>query len=417
MTTPPPLTDEAATSTIANVGAHFDAASVLLNLIAAGYQPAVLIGDWFGADAIIAPHIETSAALPDQLFPTNLSPVDSRWFFGVRPYSGVSFGGFSDSVLTLRDGSWHATNIPASTLQIAFRDETQPQEIDITWDDGNHNAHSYGVESCKESIRAGDVYQACISTRFYGSATTSHPVLHASAHWFAAKVRAHSPARAAFIPGNTSQGLPTVASLSPEEFLIRDGSTVTETPIKGTLPASSHPEELLASEKDVAENIMIVDLVRHDLGRIATTGGVHVTDLLSVRRAPGVWHLFSTVAATIPESLPHAAVIEACFPPASVTGTPKIRAAELIDDWEPVPRGVHCGCIGAAVGNALELNVAIRTAEFFEDDSRTEPDGQSSCPDGTNRIRVELGVGGGITIDSDTEAEWQEIKAKAAPLL
>ncbi|MEJ6019932.1 aminodeoxychorismate synthase component I [Corynebacterium sp. H113] len=396
-----------------------DAASVILNLVAAGYRPAALIGDWFGYEAVIAPDISVRTMDPVDLFPTaenaptsvaeltcepggRGTPHNSPWFFGVRPYSGPAFGGISRSVLVLNDGSWHAINVPADVQRHAFSGAREATAPTIAWDNGNESAHTRGVTACKEAIRAGEVYQACISTRFYGELTTDASLV-ASAHWFATKVREFSPARAAFIPGCPSQSVPTVASLSPEEFLIRNGGTVTETPIKGTLPITADPAELLASDKDVAENIMIVDLVRHDLGQIARTGGVRVTDLLSVRPAPGVWHLFSTVEADIPEALPHADVIEACFPPASVTGTPKLRAQELLATWEPVARGVHCGCIGASTGAQLELSVAIRTAEFYDDPA-------------TNIVRVEAGIGGGITIDSQPAQEWAEIQSKVAPL-
>ena len=122
---------------------------------------------------------------------------------------------------------------------------------------------------------------------------------------------------------------------------------------------------LRASVKDVAENIMIVDLVRNDLGRVARTGSVTVPELLAVRPAPGVWHLVSTVSATVAADLPMASVLDATFPPASVTGTPKARARELLTGWEPHRRGVYCGTVGLASPIAgCELNVAIRTVEF-----------------------------------------------------
>ena len=165
-------------------------------------------------------------------------------------------------------------------------------------------------------------------------------------------------------------------------------------------PADADPAALRASVKDVAENIMIVDLVRNDLGRIAFTGSVTVPELLAVRPAPGVWHLVSTVSARVPVGLPTASVLDAMFPPASVTGTPKARARELLTGWEPYRRGVYCGTVGLASSIAgLELNVAIRTVEF--------------AADGT----AVLGVGGGITADSDPAREWDECLHKAAPII
>ena len=188
-----------------------------------------------------------------------------------------------------------------------------------------------------------------------------------------------------------------VASLSPEVFLGRHGDTVVSHPIKGTLPLHADPALLRQSVKDVAENIMIVDLVRNDLGRVAVTGSVGVPELLAVRPAPGVWHLVSTVSALLPAELTMHELLAATFPPASVTGTPKGRARELLSQWEPRRRGVYCGTVGLASPWAgTELNVAIRTVEF----------------DSTGGAL--LGVGGGITADSDPDAEWQECLDKAA---
>src|SRR5262249_43161059 len=191
-----------------------------------------------------------------------------------------------------------------------------------------------------------------------------------------------------------------VASLSPELFLKRCGETVTSSPIKGTLPLDADPSALRASVKDVAENIMIVDLVRNDLGRVAVTGTVTVPELLVVRPAPGVWHLVSTVSARVPVKLPTSALLDATFPPASGTRTPKLRARQLIAQWEQQRRGIFCGTIGLASPAAgCELNVAIRTVEF----------------DTANN--AVLGVGGGITADSDPDAEWQECLHKATPII
>jgi para-aminobenzoate synthetase component 1 len=145
---------------------------------------------------------------------------------------------------------------------------------------------------------------------------------------------------------------------------------------------------------------MIVDLVRNDLSRVAVTGSVTVPELLVVRPAPGVWHLVSTVSARVPVDVPMAALLDAAFPPASVTGTPKGRARQLLRGWEPYRRGVYCGTVGLASPVAgCELNVAIRTVEFGVDGSAI------------------LGVGGGITADSDPDREWDECLHKAAPIV
>ena len=214
--------------------------------------------------------------------------------------------------------------------------------------------------------------------------------------FFVDAVQRTSPARAAYLAGDWG----AVASLSPELFLRRRGETVTSSPIKGTLPRHADPAALRASVKDVAETIMIVDLVRNDLGRVALTGTVTVPELLVVRPAPGVWHLVSTVSARVPVDVTMEAVLDATFPPASVTGTPKMRARELLRSWEPHRRGVYCGTVGLASPVAgCEINVAIRTVEFDASGNAV------------------LGVGGGITADSDPDHEWDECLHKAAPFI
>ena len=260
----------------------------------------------------------------------------------------------------------------------------------INWDAADRQTHRDGVLACLDAIGAGEVYQACVCTQFTG------PVAGAPLDFFIDGVARTSPARAAYVAGAWG----AVASLSPELFLQRRGAVVTSSPIKGTLPLDAWPSALRASPKEVAENIMIVDLVRNDLGRVAVTGTVQVPELLVVRRAPGVWHLVSTVSAQVPVELPMSALLDAAFPPASVTGTPKHRARQLISQWESRRRGIYCGTVGLASPAAgCELNVAIRTVEFDA------------------RGRAVLGVGGGITADSDPDAEWAECLHKAAPVV
>ncbi|WJZ00797.1 Aminodeoxychorismate synthase component 1 [Corynebacterium hansenii] len=441
------------------IGVNPTPAQLVAHLVALGHRPAALVGDWFGHAAVVAVDcaprpVAGGAASAFSLddAPSPLTSTDHEpWCFGWSPYSGPAFSAQTRDVLFYDEpGTWSAAPGASAELAGTLPDLLTaaariglPDDPRIDWDHGTpaaRAAHERGVLDCLDSIRAGDVYQACLSTRFHGKVaaaadegTTPNPTVAAAAAWWARRVVKHEPVRAAFLAGIDADGRDVVvASLSPEEFLVRDGATVRESPIKGTVPATADPAELAASRKDVAENIMIVDLVRHDLGRVAVTGGVRVTDLLAVRPAPGVWHLVSEVTATLPDGTPHADLIDACFPPASVTGTPKIRAAELISRWEPEPRGVHCGGVGAAVGDRLELNVAIRTAEFRgpggmlcddggPDQGRADPENPAGTADASitagTAITVEAGVGGGITIDSDPAKEWDEIMAKAAPLL
>lgn len=256
--------------------------------------------------------------------------------------------------------------------------------------------HAGVVGTARERIHAGDLFQANLSL-----------VLRARlggqpADLFAAGVRALVPDRAAFLAGPWG----AVASLSPELFLTRHGRTVRSAPIKGTRPRPADPaaaqrerDALLASEKDRAENVMIVDLVRNDLGRVCETGSVRVTSLASAEPHAGVWHLVSTVEGRLRDGMDDGDLVRAAFPPGSVTGAPKVAAMQVISELESSGRGAYTGAIGFASPLAgLELNVAIRTFEARGDD-------------------VALAVGGGVVADSDPDVEAAEALGKAAPLL
>jgi para-aminobenzoate synthetase component 1 len=193
----------------------------------------------------------------------------------------------------------------------------------------------------------------------------------------------------------------SVVSASPECFLRWDGPEVETRPIKGTAPSAA---VLAASLKDRAENVMIVDLARNDLGRIAVPGSVVVPGLFHVEEHPGLFHLVSTVRARRRAGVGPADLLAATFPPASVTGAPKPRVLQAIEDLEPVRRGVYCGAIGwiDTERDAGDLAVAIRTFTL-----PTVGDGGPTT----------LGVGAGIVADSDPYAEWAETELKAARLL
>jgi para-aminobenzoate synthetase component I len=369
--------------------------------------PAALIGEWFGSAAVIAPSLKAVAV--DEVFavPTDASdgPVGGGWFGylsypdagadGLGPRVPEAAGGWSDCVLRQDvDGQWWYESLSGAPLSRWIADaitaRVPARKYRLTWGEADREAHRRGVRESLEAIAAGEIYQACICTQFAGRLDGS-PI-----DFFVDAVERTSPARAAYVAGAWG----AVASLSPELFLRRRGQTVTSSPIKGTLPRHADPAALRASDKDVAENIMIVDLVRNDLGRVAITGSVTVPELLEVRSAPGVWHLVSTVSARVDVDVPMAAVLDATFPPASVTGTPKARARQLLAGWESHRRGIYCGTVGLASPVAgCELNVAIRTVEF----------------DGIGNAI--MGVGGGITADSDPDREWDECLHKAAPFI
>jgi para-aminobenzoate synthetase component 1 len=375
--------------------------------------PAALTGEWFDALAVIAPSLATQSVHVDDAFAVRLgshrpdsAAVGGGWIGylsypdtgadGRGPRIPEAAGGWTDCVLRRdRDGVWWFESLSGEPmpnwLVSALTTTSAPaRTYRIDWSAADREAHRAGVLACLEAIAAGEVYQACVCTQFTGT------VAGAPLDFFIDGVARTSPARAAYLAGPWG----AVASLSPELFLRRRGAIVTSSPIKGTLPLDAWPTALRASPKEVAENIMIVDLVRNDLGRVAITGTVTVPELLVVRRAPGVWHLVSTVSARVPDELPTSALLDAAFPPASVTGTPKLRARQLISQWEQNRRGIYCGTIGLASPVAgCELNVAIRTVEF------------------DTAGNAVLGVGGGITADSDPAAEWEECLHKAAPIV
>jgi para-aminobenzoate synthetase component 1 len=186
-----------------------------------------------------------------------------------------------------------------------------------------------------------------------------------------------------------------VASASPELFLARDGSRVRSAPIKGTTSTGGD-----FGEKDCAENIMIVDLVRNDFGRVCLPGSVSVPNLLERQHHPGLDHLVSTIEGELQPNIGWPELIEATFAPGSVTGAPKIAAVTKINELEPVERGIYCGAIGwvDADRSIGELNVAIRTFWIHED-------------------RLCFGTGGAITWDSTADDEWAETELKAERLV
>ncbi len=197
-----------------------------------------------------------------------------------------------------------------------------------------------------------------------------------------------------------------ILSLSPELFLaVRNGQVVTK-PIKGTAPRHADSaedrrlqDELAASTKNRAENLMIVDLLRHDLGRHAATGSVKVDTLFAVETLPQVHHLVSTISATIAAEASVLDLIRDSFPGGSITGAPKKRAMEIIAELEPTPRSVYCGSIGFIGANGdAELNIAIRTLLRVGDE-------------------LYAWAGGGIVADSDAEAEYQECFDKMGALM
>ncbi len=249
--------------------------------------------------------------------------------------------------------------------------------------------HRDAVAATVEHIRAGDVFQVNVCTRF-DARLEGDPL-----DVFCAGVEHLAPSHAAYVDTGARQ----VVSLSPELFLRRVGREVETRPIKGTAPAGHDAATLAASAKDRAENVMIVDLMRNDLGRVSATGSVRVPALAVPERGAGVTHLVSQVRGTLPDGLGDLALLAATFPPGSVTGAPKVRAMELIHELEATGRELYTGSIGIVSPLAgLEASVVIRTFEVEGADCW-------------------VGVGCGIVADSDPDAELAEVFTKLDPLL
>ena len=411
----------------------------VLRLVRADPHPVALFGAWAGGCDIVGsrPRLVRSSAsgslddVLDDALPAPPAPgagTDPAFGGGWIGYLGYSAAGealppagarrlpawwfgWYDHVLR-RDratGEWffEALCTDAEAMEQRFEDlsrraaEPSPDPGDFQCGDfrlvPSPAEHRAAVRAAVEYIGQGDIFQANICLR--AEASFRGDPLDA----FCQSAAVLAPPYAAFltVPGGA------VASLSPELFLRRAGRGVESTPIKGTASrdqadrdrAEAQRAALERSAKNRAENVMIVDLVRNDLSRVCVPGSVTVPSLLSAEPHPGVWHLVSTVRGTLRSGATDGDLIRAAFPPGSVTGAPKVRALEVVDELEATPREVYTGAIGYRSPVAgLELNVAIRTFEFAAG-------------------RVWLGAGGGIVADSDDAAEYAECLTKAIPLL
>ncbi|WP_312278046.1 aminodeoxychorismate synthase component 1 [Kosakonia cowanii] len=245
-------------------------------------------------------------------------------------------------------------------------------------------------------LHSGDCYQVNLAQRFQA---------HYSGDEWQAFVRLNQENRAPFSAFlRLPQG--AILSLSPERFIRLTGDEIETRPIKGTLPRLADPQadaeqaaRLAASPKDRAENVMIVDLMRNDIGRVAVPGSVQVPELFVVEPFPAVHHLVSTVTAKLPPGRHASDLLRAAFPGGSITGAPKVRAMAIIDELEPHRRNAWCGSIGylSLCGN-MDTSITIRTV--------TACDGQLYCS-----------AGGGIVADSDEDAEYQETFDKVNRIL
>ncbi len=241
------------------------------------------------------------------------------------------------------------------------------------------------VNRIKELIFEGDCYQVNLTFplefEWFGSPLALY-----------ARLREQQPVRYGGFVGDARHGL---LSLSPELFLERRGDRLLTKPMKGTAPRSAPPEQLRNSEKDCAENLMIVDLLRNDLGRVADQGSVVVDRLFDIEEYPTLWQMVSEVSANV-GGRSFGDILRALFPCGSITGAPKIRAMQIAAELENAERGIYTGALGwLAPDGDFRLNVAIRTLALGADG------------------RGKLGLGSGIVADSEPEAEWHECQLKS----
>ncbi|WP_431860994.1 aminodeoxychorismate synthase component I [Azospirillum sp.] len=266
--------------------------------------------------------------------------------------------------------------------------------------DLDRDAYMARVRRVIDYIFAGDIFQANFTQRF----TAPRPA-GVGAYALYERLRALSPAPfAAFL--NCGPAL-QIASASPERFLRLSADGRVETrPIKGTRPRHADPaadraaaDELLASVKDRAENLMIVDLMRNDLARVSEVGSVKVPELAGLESFATVHHLVSEVTARLRPGLGPVDLLRAAFPGGSITGAPKVRAMEIIDELEASRRGAYCGSV-VRIGydGSMDSSIVIRTLTITPD-------------------TVVAQAGGGIVADSDPAAEWEEMLVKIRPLL
>lgn len=257
-------------------------------------------------------------------------------------------------------------------------------------------AYQQAFQRVQAHIRGGDCYQVNLARRF--------EVQYQGDPWSAyLQLRRISPA-----PYSAYLELPfaSILSASPERFLLLEGGRAESRPIKGTRPRRADPAadaaEIVAlqqSEKDLAENVMIVDLLRNDLGQVCRPGSVSVPQLFAIESFANVHHLVSTVQGQLQAGLGAVDLLAACLPGGSITGAPKRRAMEIIDQLEPARRGLYCGAIAYLSDDGrMDSSIAIRTAV---------------CQDG----RMSYWAGGGLVADSEARAEFEETLHKARPFM
>lgn len=347
-------------------------------------------------EAALASLRADSPSLTDWGFPTS-------GLFGVVDYDGHYTFGVYDEVLLYRHATreWLATGprLPELLKQTGDVDSVSlPKGCPRFQPDSTPGHYQSLVRRAQEYIAAGDIYQVNLAHRFRAPWPAGMDALPLSLG-----LRSASPAPyAAFLDLNGRQ----ILSSSPESFLRISGQHIRTRPIKGTRPRFHEAEadersaiDLIRSEKERAELLMITDLLRNDLGQVCEYGSVRVTDLLKLERYEQVFHLVSTIEGQLRPDISHVAALAACAPGGSITGAPKKRATEIIAELETAPRGLYTGAIGYfGTHGESQFSIAIRTISIENGEATFH-------------------VGAGIVADSVPELEWQETLHKAAGML
>jgi para-aminobenzoate synthetase/4-amino-4-deoxychorismate lyase len=319
-----------------------------------------------------------------------------QWAAGYVTYEAAP--AFDDALVTHPAGplplAWFALfDAPEPDAEPAWPESGPGLDLQPDVDASTYQSH---VARIKEAIARGETYQVNYTLRLHGARPSDPPE-----EVFA---RLHHAQRGGY-SARLEMPEATICSASPELFFLQHGTRLTCRPMKGTAARGAswtddeaRGQALRHSAKDRAENVMIVDMVRNDLGRLSAAGAVHTERLFDVQRLPTLWQMTSTVTAETGADLE--GIFAALFPCASITGAPKVKTTELIRELEATPRGVYTGAIGFVGPGLAQFNVAIRTLVLDH-----------------HRGTAEYGVGSGVVWDSDAGAEYRECLSKALILL
>ena len=331
---------------------------------------------------------------------TGFVRLEGRWRrMGRPPHRGITWGNWRPTPRDVEDPPPPEIAADTTSKALARNAVTDAAFVESPRPGLAREDHARAVDRIQAHLAAGDIYQANLTTRLEGMTSASPERI------FGEGLARGGDRYAALVRASNA----THVSFSPELLVRRFGRSVVTKPIKGTRPVdpaappgarAAAARELLASAKDRAEHIMIVDLERNDLGRLCEYNTVRVDPLLAVSHHPMLVHLESTVHGTLRSRVTTRDLLAALFPGGSVSGAPKKRALEVIASLENRPRGIYCGALGWVDARGdCELNLPIRTATVLDDG------------------RVHLHAGGGIVADSNPDDEWQELHHKLRFLL